>query len=87
RRQGSLRHRLGLRHRRLHEVPVGFAWFADGLLDGSLGFGGEGELGEPVYDRVEAPATPAPRALLAVPSAQQVNITGLAGEKIDNVLA
>jgi phosphoglucomutase len=27
--------------RRLYEVPVGFKWFADGLLDGSLGFGGE----------------------------------------------
>ena len=27
--------------RRLIEVPVGFKWFVDGLLDGSLGFGGE----------------------------------------------
>ncbi|HTJ05638.1 MAG TPA: alpha-D-glucose phosphate-specific phosphoglucomutase, partial [Caldimonas sp.] len=27
--------------RKLVEVPVGFKWFADGLLDGSLGFGGE----------------------------------------------
>jgi phosphoglucomutase len=27
--------------RRLVEVPVGFKWFVDGLLDGSLGFGGE----------------------------------------------
>ena len=27
--------------RRLHEVPVGFKWFVDGLLDGWLGFGGE----------------------------------------------
>ena len=27
--------------RSLYEVPVGFKWFADGLLDGSLGFGGE----------------------------------------------
>src|SRR5499426_902519 len=30
--------RLG---RRLVEVPVGFKWFVDGLIDGSLGFGGE----------------------------------------------
>ena len=91
--------------RKLYEVPVGFKWFVDGLLDGSLGFGGEEsagasfvrldgsvwttdkdgivpallaaeitarmgrdpgeiyreltrEFGEPVYDRVEAPATP-----------------------------
>ena len=27
--------------RRLIEVPVGFKWFVDGLIDGSLGFGGE----------------------------------------------
>ena len=31
--------------RRLHEVPVGFKWFVDGLLDGSLGFGGEESAG------------------------------------------
>ena len=34
--------RLG---RRLHEVPVGFKWFVDGLFDGSLGFGGEESAG------------------------------------------
>jgi phosphoglucomutase len=31
-------HKLG---RRLVEVPVGFKWFVEGLIDGSLGFGGE----------------------------------------------
>jgi phosphoglucomutase len=31
--------------RRLMEVPVGFKWFVDGLLDGSLGFGGEESAG------------------------------------------
>jgi phosphoglucomutase len=31
--------------RRLIEVPVGFKWFAGGLLDGSLGFGGEESAG------------------------------------------
>lgn len=31
--------------RRLYEVPVGFKWFADGLFDGSLGFGGEESAG------------------------------------------
>ncbi|MGV3526347.1 MAG: phosphoglucomutase (alpha-D-glucose-1,6-bisphosphate-dependent) [Candidatus Sericytochromatia bacterium] len=31
--------------RRLHEVPVGFKWFVDGLCDGSLGFGGEESAG------------------------------------------
>lgn len=31
--------------RTLYEVPVGFKWFSDGLLDGSLGFGGEESAG------------------------------------------
>jgi phosphoglucomutase len=31
--------------RRLLEVPVGFKWFVDGLLDGSVGFGGEESAG------------------------------------------
>jgi phosphoglucomutase len=119
--------------RKLYEVPVGFKWFVDGLLDGSLGFGGEEsagasfvrldgsvwttdkdgiipallaaeitarmdrdpgeiyreltrELGEPVYDRVEAPATPRQKELLAKLSPQQVRLTELAGEKIQGVL-
>lgn len=119
--------------RKLVEVPVGFKWFADGLLDGSLGFGGEesagasflrldgsvwttdkdgivpallaaeitaqmgrdpGEIyqelarnfGEPVYDRVEAPATPAQKRLLAQLSPQQITSAELAGEKMQSVL-
>jgi phosphoglucomutase len=119
--------------RKLYEVPVGFKWFVDGLLDGSLGFGGEEsagasfvrrdgsvwttdkdgivpallaaeitarmdrdpgeiyheltrEFGEPVYDRVEAPATPEQKAMLEKLSAQQVRLTDLAGEKIGTVL-
>lgn len=35
-------HKLG---RTLYEVPVGFKWFSDGLLNGSLGFGGEESAG------------------------------------------
>ena len=31
--------------RRLCEVPVGFKWFVEGLLDGSMGFGGEESAG------------------------------------------
>jgi phosphoglucomutase len=120
--------------RKLYEVPVGFKWFVDGLLDGSLCFGGEEsagasfarldgavwttdkdgivlallaaeitartgrdpgeiyhdltrEFGEPAYDRVEAPATPAQKALLAKLSPQQVKLTELAGEKIETVLS
>jgi phosphoglucomutase len=119
--------------RRLYEVPVGFKWFADGLLDGSLGFGGEesagasflrrdgtvwttdkdgiilallsaeitarmgrdpgevyrdltGELGEPVYRRIDAPASPAQKERLAKLSPGQVRLGELAGEKIVNVL-
>jgi len=119
--------------RKLYEVPVGFKWFVDGLLDGSLAFGGEesagasfarldgavwttdkdgmvpallaaeitarmgrdpGEIyleltrqfGEPFYDRVEAPATPGQKALLAKLSPRQVKQAGLAGEKIQTVL-
>jgi phosphoglucomutase len=119
--------------RRLYEVPVGFKWFVDGLLDGSLGFGGEEsagasfvrldgsvwttdkdgfipcllaaeitartgrdpgkiyqeltrEFGEPFYDRVEAPATPAEKAALAKLSPEQIKHTELAGEKIQAVL-
>jgi phosphoglucomutase len=34
--------RLG---RKLAEVPVGFKWFVDGLVDGSYGFGGEESAG------------------------------------------
>ena len=119
--------------RKLYEVPVGFKWFVDGLLDGSLGFGGEEsagvsfvrrdgsvwttdkdgivpallaaeitarmdrdpgevyreltrEFGEPVYDRVEAPATPAQKEILGRLSPQQVRSTELAGEKIQTIL-
>jgi phosphoglucomutase len=44
------------------------------------------EFGEPVYDRVEAPATPEQKALLSKMSPDQVKLTELAGEKIQTVL-
>ena len=119
--------------RPLYEVPVGFKWFVDGLLGGSLGFAGEEsagasflrrdgtvwttdkdgiipgllaaemtahagrdpaqiyaslarEFGEPVFNRVDAPATPAQKKLLSKLSAQQVRSTELAGEKIEQIL-
>jgi phosphoglucomutase len=119
--------------RPLFEVPVGFKWFVDGLLDGSLGFGGEesaggsflrrdaypwstdkdgiimgllaaeimartgrdpGELyrdltaryGDPVYERIDAPATPEQKAVLQKLSPEQVHATELAGEKIEAML-
>jgi phosphoglucomutase len=44
------------------------------------------EFGEPVYDRVEAPATPDQKKQLAKLSPRQVKLTELAGEKIQTVL-
>ena len=44
------------------------------------------ELGEPVADRVEAPATAAQKARLAKLSPQQVLSTQLAGERIESVI-
>ena len=120
-------------NRKLYEVPVGFKWFAPGLLDGSLGFGGEEsagasflrrdgtvwttdkdglvpallaaeitarcghdpaqaygqlvqELGEPVADRVEAPATVAQKSQLAALTPTSINAQTLAGEAITAVL-
>ena len=44
------------------------------------------EFGEPVYDRVEAAATPDQKERLARLSSHQVKLTELAGEKIQTVL-
>jgi phosphoglucomutase len=38
-------------HRPLLEVPVGFKWFVDGLLHGTLGFGGEESAGASLLRR------------------------------------
>ena len=119
--------------RRLLEVPVGFKWFVPGLLDGTVGFGGEesagasflrrdgttwttdkdgiiacllaaeltaksgrdpGEayrelevrFGAPAYKRIDAPATPAQKAILAKLSPDQVTATELAGEAVTGIL-
>ncbi len=45
-----------------------------------------GEFGEPVYDRVEAPATPEQKRMLAQLSPQQILSAELAGEKIQSIL-
>ncbi|PZQ14198.1 MAG: phosphoglucomutase, alpha-D-glucose phosphate-specific [Ancylobacter novellus] len=117
---------LGLK---LVEVPVGFKWFVDGLVDGSLAFGGEesagasflrrdgtvwttdkdglilgllaaemtavtgkdpGEiyagltetLGAPVYERIDAPASPEQKAKLKKLSPSDIPGDALAGEPI-----
>jgi phosphoglucomutase len=43
--------------RRLDEVPVGFKWFVPGLLDGSVGFGGEESAGASFLRRDGSPWT------------------------------
>ena len=115
--------------RRLSEVPVGFKWFVNGLIDGTYGFGGEesagaaflrldgtvwttdkdgiimnllaaeilartgrdpsehyqdlaGRFGDPVYERLEARATPSQKAVLGKLSPDQVRADRLAGEPI-----
>jgi phosphoglucomutase len=130
----SMINRVGGRLKReVFEVPVGFKWFVGGLVDGSLGFGGEEsagasflrrdgsvwttdkdgiilgllaaemtavtgrdpgelyraltqELGDPVYQRIDAPASPQQKALLKQLSPQQVAATSLAGEPITSML-
>lgn len=115
--------------RRLSEVPVGFKWFVDGLIDGSYGFGGEesagasflrkdgsvwttdkdgiimgllaaeitaqtgrepGEayaelearFGSPVYERLDAPASPVQKAAFKRLTPDMVTADTLAGEAI-----
>ncbi|MGD8504148.1 MAG: phosphoglucomutase (alpha-D-glucose-1,6-bisphosphate-dependent) [Syntrophobacterales bacterium] len=115
--------------RKLSEVPVGFKWFVDGLIDGSYGFGGEEsagasflrkdgtvwttdkdgiimdllaceitaktgrdpteiykeleeKFGSPIYERIDAVATPEQKAALKKLSPDIVTATELAGEPI-----
>ncbi|MEP6736667.1 MAG: phosphoglucomutase (alpha-D-glucose-1,6-bisphosphate-dependent) [Chryseolinea sp.] len=119
-------------NRKLFETPVGFKWFVDGLLNGSVGFAGEesagasflrmngevwttdkdgmiaallaaeitavtgkdpaeiyleltNELGAPVYDRIEAKATPEQKEKLSKLSATMVTRDEIAGEKITGI--
>jgi phosphoglucomutase len=114
-------------------VPVGFKYFVDKLLDGSLGFGGEesagasflrmdgttwatdkdgivpallscemtaylekdpGELyreitatyGNPVFKRIDAPATHEQKKSLARLSPEDVHVKELAGERIEQMV-
>ena len=63
--------------RRLVEVPVGFKWFVDGLLDGSLGFGGEESAGASFLRRDGKPwSTDKDGILLALLAAEITAKTG-----------
>jgi phosphoglucomutase len=44
-------------------------------------------LGEPAYDRVEAPATPAQKTLLATLSPSRVQCSSLAGERVETIIS
>jgi phosphoglucomutase len=115
--------------RRLSEVPVGFKWFVEGLIDGSYGFGGEesagasflrkkgtvwttdkdgiildllaaeitattqrdpgehykelqNQFGDPVYERIDAPASREQKAVLGKLTPDMIETEELAGESI-----
>jgi phosphoglucomutase len=119
--------------RAVYETPVGFKWFVNGLLNGTLGFAGEEsagssflrmdgsvwttdkdgiiagllsaeitarlkrdpgevyqalirEFGDPVYDRIDAPATSEQKAILQKLSPENIRSSDLAGEPIQAVL-
>jgi phosphoglucomutase len=64
--------------RTLVEVPVGFKWFVDGLIDGSLGFGGEESAGASFLRKDGSPwSTDKDGILLALLAAE---ITAKAGK-------
>jgi phosphoglucomutase len=122
--------RLG---RRVLEVPVGFKWFVDGLLEGSLGFGGEEsagasflridgttwttdkdgmiagllaaeiatvlgmdpgaryveltrDLGSPIYERIDAPATVEQKRRFKQLAPDQIEARELADEPIRSIM-
>jgi phosphoglucomutase len=63
--------------RRLVEVPVGFKWFVDGLIDGSLGFGGEESAGASFLRRNGGPwSTDKDGLILGLLAAEITAVTG-----------
>jgi phosphoglucomutase len=63
--------------RRLVEVPVGFKWFVDGLLDGSIAFGGEESAGATFLRRDGSPwTTDKDGILLSLLAAEIAAVTG-----------
>jgi phosphoglucomutase len=74
--------RLG---RKLYEVPVGFKWFPAGLLDGSLGFGGEESAGATFLRRNGKVWTTDKDGL--VPALLAAEITAVCGRDPDQLYA
>ncbi|WP_308467115.1 phosphoglucomutase [Rathayibacter soli] len=69
--------------RRLWEVPVGFKWFVPGLVDGSVGFGGEESAGAS-FLRMDGSAwtTDKDGILLALLAAEIIAVTGKSPSKL-----
>jgi phosphoglucomutase len=64
--------------RRLVEVPVGFKWFVDGLIGGTLGFGGEESAGASFLRRDGSPwTTDKDGIILALLAAEIIAVTGM----------
>ncbi|MDA1028583.1 MAG: phosphoglucomutase (alpha-D-glucose-1,6-bisphosphate-dependent) [Bacteroidetes bacterium] len=65
-------------NRSVYEVPVGFKWFVDGLLDRSLGFGGEESAGASFLTRRgNAWSTDKDGFILNLLAAEMTSVTGL----------
>jgi len=63
--------------RQVVEVPVGFKWFVDGLMDGSLGFGGEESAGASFLDKAgNAWSTDKDGIILGLLAAEMTAVTG-----------
>ena len=63
--------------RRVHEVPVGFKWFVDGLQSGQIGFGGEESAGASFLRRGgEAWTTDKDGIVMALLAAEITAVTG-----------
>lgn len=63
--------------REVLEVPVGFKWFVSGLMDGSLGFGGEESAGASFLDKTgQAWSTDKDGIILGLLAAEITAVTG-----------
>ena len=69
--------------RALYEVPVGFKWFVDGLLDGSLGFCGEESAGA-TFNRIDGSVWTTDKDGI-VPALLSAEITACLGQDLGDI--